>query len=60
MYIQKLLAFLERSDSEMTKKIKSEEFTKISFEGVSFSYPGETRKALTNINVLIQKGKSYA
>ena len=51
MYIQKLLAFLERSDSEMTKKIKSEEFTKISFEGVSFSYPGETRKALTNINV---------
>ena len=60
MYIQKLLAFLERSDSEMTKKIKSEEFTKISFEGVSFSYPDETRKALTNINVLIQKGKSYA
>lgn len=60
MYIQKLLIFLEKSDSGSSKEIKDEKFTEISFEGVSFSYPGETRKALDNINVLIQKGKSYA
>lgn len=60
MYIQKLLIFLERSNDENALNNRDEKFKEITFENVSFSYPGDKRKVLKNISVSIKKGKSYA
>lgn len=60
MYIKKLLEFLNQEKKNKSRIVKNDEFNQIKFCDVSFSYPGESRFALKDINITIEKGKSYA
>lgn len=65
LYIESLLSLLELKPisnklDEKRKREFNKEFKNIEFKNVWFKYPGAIDFALKNINIRIEKGKSYA
>ena len=60
LYIDKLKKCMDLSDDVVKVELFNEEIETIEFRNVSFCYPGESKKALQNINLILHRNEKLS